>query len=149
MSDLRLNPTLNSKVIIFARRVDADEIFNFIRLSIDGFLVWDEIEPQNLQHILHCPLFSNTAVFSNRVEQVRNELMRSRACLIGDRPQLTGREWTVLRGLAEGLTRDGIARTHSISPSTVNRNIDALKAKLAADTTIGLVIQATLVGLLP
>lgn len=61
---------------------------------------------------------------------------------------LTHREYAVLRGLASGLTQPQIARRMGRCTATVYRDIESLRAKVAANTMSHLIDRAWRLGIL-
>jgi two-component system, NarL family, invasion response regulator UvrY len=68
----------------------------------------------------------------------------------GEQPtRLTGREFDILRLLAQGQPVSRIAESMGISPKTVANHQSTIKMKLGADTAIGLMRKAMEMGLDP
>ncbi|MDG4860772.1 LuxR C-terminal-related transcriptional regulator [Streptomyces sp. T-3] len=63
-------------------------------------------------------------------------------------PELTARERTVLRLLAEGLSNRAIAHRLMLSPHTVKEHVSIIFAKLGTDTRVCAAVRAVRSGLI-
>ncbi len=61
---------------------------------------------------------------------------------------LTPRQQAILRGLAQGLTREEIAQVEGLSLRTVKRTISEIQAKVGVTTPFALGVAAVRLGLL-
>ena len=63
-------------------------------------------------------------------------------------PHLTGREWEVLRLLAEGCSNRAIARRLSLSEATIKGHVSSLLDKLSASSRLDAIVRASDAGLI-
>lgn len=154
-SDLRAGMSFGGTLYVFAQRVSEVEIAELARIMVDALLLWKDVPPNLLPSV--CAVLASgafhiasTGPSKAFLDQVRQEQ------IVGDIPEdLTQREQRLLKvwfhtdwGDAPP-TRQQLAAALGVSPSTLQRDLQRLYAKLDAVDDLTLGTEATRRGLLP
>lgn len=115
--------------------------------GVAAYLLWPRLTTATLRSTLEVALSGTTVVLSNEVAEAYDRLLREPTGPSPRAPTLSDREFSVLRLLARGRTRNEIAEQLAISPRTVDRTIDDLKTGLEAPTRESLMVTAVNLGL--
>jgi len=132
--------------IIVDHDVDPDALPNLAQAGVSAYLLWSRLCDNCLRPTLEAALTGKTVVLSNEVAEMYDRIMREPFGSSPASPPLSDREFHVLRLLAAGQTRSEIAATLSISPRTVDRVIDDLKAAFDTPTREALMVAAVRLG---
>ena len=133
--------------IIVDHDVEPATLLDLARAGFSAYLLWPRLSATDLRPTLEVALAGTTVVLSNEVAEAYDRLLREPADPSPRAPALSDRELNVLRLLARGRTRREIAEQLAISPRTVDRTIDDLKAALATPTRESLMVKAVTLGL--
>ena len=133
--------------IIVDHDVEPATLPDLARAGVSAYLLWPNLCAACLRPTLEVALTGTTVVLSNEVAEAYDRLLRAPHGPSPAAPRLSDREFSVLRLLARGRTRSEIAEALAISPRTVDRAIDDLRAALAAPTRESLMVPAVTLGL--
>ncbi len=134
--------------IIIDTDVEPATLPDLARAGVSAYLLWPRLCVTDLRPTLEVALSGTTVVLSNEVAEAYDRLLREPSSPSPHAPALSDREFSVLRLLARGRTRHEIAATLAISPRTVDRTIDDLKAAFATPTRESLMVAAVNLGLI-
>jgi len=147
LSEIHRRARSSTRFLVFATHIAPAEFAALDALNLAGYLLWGDLSTEALKHCLAAALAGDVVVSSRRVAEAYIETRcRPDHC----QPysfQLTQRERIVLRGLAEGLTRQELAMTEGISVRTVERVVASLEAKLDASNVVVLGVRACRLGI--
>jgi len=134
-----------STLILAAMRFDPAVLPEWAALGVVGYLLWPEFPRSRLFYALTL-LVSGQVMLASR-STLQPWLARWSEPGFG-RLSLSARERAVLRGLAEGLTREQIAERYRLSRRTVDRVVTSLEAQLGTTSLFVLGVKATQLGLI-
>lgn len=138
-----------SKIIVLAAHYEPGQVRVPEESGIAGYLLWSDLSRRVLRHALAAVIAGDLILGSRTVVRA---LMATRPPQIGRAAPmviLTPRQQAILRGLAQGLTREGIAQMEGLSLRTVKRAITEIQAKVGVTTPFALGVAAVRLGLLP
>lgn len=145
-----LRPKLpRTTFVIIGHDFDPDELLALAEVGISGYLLWRHLTTANIEAHLLAALWGTTVVLHNEVaeEYVRRERMRLR--MHASSPPVTHRERAILRAMADGLSVKEIGERVVTSERSVERTIAVLRDRFDAGSREGLLVKATLYGLIP
>jgi DNA-binding NarL/FixJ family response regulator len=131
-------------VIVTAFDVSA-EIRGCLAAGADGCLLKDTSE-SDMAAALRTVVSGGSVLDAQMAFRLARE-MTSKPGQAGS-PRLSGREWDVLRLLAEGHSNRAIARRLELSEATVKGHVSSLLDKLKASSRLEAVVRASDVGLI-
>ena len=120
---------IESRIIILTVSDDSHDLISAMRAGADGYLLKDT-EPEEILHHLEEALFGKTVISEGLTTLLASALRRESNLNLHNQSDLTERETTILRYLAQGLSNKLIARELDIMESTVKVHIRNLLKKL-------------------
>jgi DNA-binding NarL/FixJ family response regulator len=139
--ELRHRLAPSSKIVVIANRIDCEQVSHFARMGISAQLLWEELSLTALSHLI-AGLLSSDITMTSRT-------LVDRCVPARQQIQLSERELTILRHLAEGLTYKEIAQVERLSRRTVARLVGALEVRFQASTLFTLGQKVEQYGILP
>ncbi len=137
---------IESRIIILTVSDDSHDLISAIRAGADGYLLKDT-EPEDMLRHLEEALFGKT-VISDGLTTLLAAALRQETLMRSPNPaELTEREQTILRYLAQGLSNKLIARELDIMESTVKVHIRNLLKKLKFHSRLEAAVWAVSNGL--
>jgi len=146
---------VNIKVLVLTTFANPKHVFKSFRLGADGYLLKEEVREGLIEKIVQ------TVNGQAPVSPMISKLMLSRLNALeeGAKPKvdvsaklvelgLSGKEWSVLKLLAEGHAINAIGNRLAISPHTVNQHLRSIYRKLGVTTRAMAVHAAYINGLL-
>ncbi|MCO5178194.1 MAG: LuxR C-terminal-related transcriptional regulator [Thermomicrobiales bacterium] len=133
--------------IIVDHDVDPDALPDLAQAGVSAYLLWSHFCNDDLRPALEVALAGKAVVLSNEVAETYDRIVREPSGPASASPPLSDREFHVLRLLATGQARQDIADALDISPRTVDRIIDDLKAAFDAPTREALMVTAVRLGI--
>lgn len=120
---------VGSRIVILTVSDDANDLVAAIRAGADGYLLKDT-EPEVILRQIDAALFGQTVISDGLASQLASALRQESSTETRTQGDLTEREVTILRCLAQGLSNKLIARELDIMESTVKVHIRNLLKKL-------------------
>ncbi len=137
---------IESRIVILTVSDDAHDLVSAIRAGADGYLLKDT-EPEDMLHHLEEALFGKTVISEGLTTLLASALRRESLMRSPHLADLTEREATILRYLAQGLSNKLIARELDIMESTVKVHIRNLLKKLKFHSRLEAAVWAVSNGL--
>jgi DNA-binding NarL/FixJ family response regulator len=134
-----------AKIVIVTAFDSSGEIGDCLVAGADGCLLKDTSEV-DMAKALRIVLTGGSALDSRIAFRLIRNLETAPAK--GGEPHLSGREWQVLRLLAEGCSNRAIARRLELSEATIKGHVSSLLTKLDASSRLDAVVRASDVGLI-
>ena len=137
---------IESRIIILTVSDDSHDLISAIRAGADGYLLKDT-EPEDMLRHLEEALFGKTVISEGLTTLLASALRRETLMRSPNPAELTERELTILRYLAQGLSNKLIARELDIMESTVKVHIRNLLKKLKFHSRLEAAVWAVSNGL--
>ncbi len=137
---------IESRIIILTVSDDSHDLISAIRAGADGYLLKDT-EPEDMLRHLEEALFGKTVISEGLTTLLASALRRETLIRPPNPAELTERELTILRHLAQGLSNKLIARELDIMESTVKVHIRNLLKKLKFHSRLEAAVWAVTNGL--
>jgi DNA-binding NarL/FixJ family response regulator len=134
------------RIVIVAERLDPACLLELGEAGATGFLLWEEMSWETLQHSLTAVLSGDALICSPAAAQALWSALTPVPA--GPEVELTEREMAILRDLAAGRSQKEIAAAEGLSQRTLARALASLMHKLDAQTTFLLGLRAARFGLL-
>ncbi len=139
---------IESRIIILTVSDDSNDLISAIRAGADGYLLKDT-EPEQMLHHLEESLFGKTVISDGLTTLLAAALRKESGLESRHHVDLTERESTILRCLAQGLSNKLIARELDIMESTVKVHIRNLLKKLRFHSRVEAAVWAVSNGISP
>jgi two-component system nitrate/nitrite response regulator NarL len=121
---------INARIVIFTVSNNQDDVAAALLKGADGYLLKDS-EPEDLLPAIK-EAAAGEQVFSPALAKVMAGALRKNSGLeLSEQPELTPRETTILKIIAEGKTNKDIARALNITEATVKVHVKNLLKKLS------------------
>jgi two-component system nitrate/nitrite response regulator NarL len=137
---------IESRIIILTVSDDSHDLISAIRAGADGYLLKDT-EPEDMLRHLEEALFGKTVISEGLTTLLASALRQETLMRSPNPAELTERELTILRYLAQGLSNKLIARELDIMESTVKVHIRNLLKKLKFHSRLEAAVWAVTNGL--
>ncbi len=137
---------IESRIIILTVSDDSHDLISAIRAGADGYLLKDT-EPEDMLRHLEEALFGKTVISDGLTTLLASALRQETLMRLPNPAELTEREQTILRYLAQGLSNKLIARELDIMESTVKVHIRNLLKKLKFHSRLEAAVWAVSNGL--
>ncbi len=137
---------IESRIIILTVSDDSHDLISAIRAGADGYLLKDT-EPEDMLRHLEEALFGKTVISEGLTTLLATALRQETLMRSPNPAELTEREQTILRYLAQGLSNKLIARELDIMESTVKVHIRNLLKKLKFHSRLEAAVWAVTNGL--
>jgi two-component system nitrate/nitrite response regulator NarL len=137
---------IESRIVILTVSDDSHDLISAIRAGADGYLLKDT-EPEDMLRHLEEALFGKTVISEGLTTLLASALRQETLMRSPNSAELTERELTILRYLAQGLSNKLIARELDIMESTVKVHIRNLLKKLKFHSRLEAAVWAVTNGL--